>query len=77
MLGERNATLTDRRAPGGTRTHTEAILSRLPLPLGYGGVRCARFHGSAPPGYFLAAGLFAGAGFETAGRGRAANSSKT
>jgi hypothetical protein len=23
--------------PGGTRTHTGAILSRLPLPLGYGG----------------------------------------
>src|SRR5690606_17204441 len=26
------------RAPTGTRTQTEAILSRLPLPLGYGGV---------------------------------------
>lgn len=26
------------RAPSGFRTHTEPILSRLPLPLGYGGV---------------------------------------
>ena len=24
-------------APSGTRTHTGTILSRLPLPLGYGG----------------------------------------
>lgn len=31
------STTEDRGAPAGTRTQTEAILSRLPLPLGYGG----------------------------------------
>lgn len=36
-LGITQMTLEEDSAPSGTRTHTVAILSRLPLPLGYGG----------------------------------------
>lgn len=81
------------RTPAGTRTQTEAILSRLPLPIGLRGRRrCGRSHrtgqlaapaftvafsGFAPAtGAFSPATLF-GSIAGAAGRGRAANSSKT
>ncbi len=61
------ASIATARAPTGTRTQTEAILSRLPLPLGYGGVAgVAAGHATTlagQPADFAAAGVFAAAFF--------------